>query len=409
VSDPDPSLIKIYVDGQEQTLTTDVETGWSNNNGPSVGPSPGGFKGDMDELAVFNRKITKEEALKIYQRQSPYFSGRFDSQIFDAGKIADWSKLAWKTPQPYGKRLLSSNESLYSHGNINSSGLVRLWHLDDDGSSLNGSHSGGVLFEQPGQIDKAARFDGVDDVISEPDADELDLTDGELTLLAWIHPMSFGASNRGRIFDNMDSGTGGYAFRVTELMTLPSNGLALHIEGGGTYVSDANIIDISRWQLVAVTLSSGTLTFYVNGAQRGTVGSVPTPTASNRPLTIGNNGSLDSGFEGLIDEAAIFSRALSQQEIKNIYERGAMRLKFQVRSCTDNVCSSETWKGPDGTADTFFSELLNSTPAFPLFNPTNYGGANRYFQYRTYFESDLPTKVPEISDVSIEAKGQASD
>lgn len=102
-----------------------------------------------------------------------------------------------------------------------------------------------------------------------------------------------------------------------------------------------------------------------------------------------------SKWHGIIDEIAIWNRALDANEITQLYQRGASRLKFQVRSCDDDHCIGETWKGPDGTSSTYFSELLNmSTQAFTpsgtvnkdlpvmtLSNFTSPPSANRYFQY----------------------------
>jgi hypothetical protein len=113
-------------------------------------------------------------------------------------------------------------------------------------------------------------------------------------------------------------------------------------------------------------------------------------------------------FSGLIDEVAIWNRALHANEVAQFYRRGANRIKFQVRTCTAADCSDDSvganWKGPDGTVHSYFSELnsnssplnmtadvLKALPALTLSGFTSPIGTSRYFQYRTILESDDAT------------------
>jgi hypothetical protein len=91
-----------------------------------------------------------------------------------------------------------------------------------------------------------------------------------------------------------------------------------------------------------------------------------------------------------------------------LYRRGANRIEYQVRSCPDALCStSSSWIGPDGTNQTYFSELNNNLvqsaggdltssdavqATLPTMNFSAFGALtiapNRYFQYRAIMESD---------------------
>ncbi|MBX9702707.1 MAG: hypothetical protein K2X39_01005, partial [Silvanigrellaceae bacterium] len=71
-------------------------------------------------------------------------------------------------------------------------------------------------------------------------------------------------------------------------------------------------------------------------------------------------------------------RALSSEEILQLYRRGANQVKLQYRICSDASCSTNpSWVGPDGTDDTYFTEEYNTTPqaASSGLNPTSTGGA----------------------------------
>jgi len=116
-------------------------------------------------------------------------------------------------------------------------------------------------------------------------------------------------------------------------------------------------------------------------------------------------------FKGEIDEVAIWSRALHADEVKQLYRRGANRIKYQVRTCTAADCSDNaTWLGNDNTNGTYFSELHNYAPY--NYDVDNCSATNliltgspsllfdcftaalsnltsqQYFQYRAILESD---------------------
>ncbi len=137
-------------------------------------------------------------------------------------------------------------------------------------------------------------------------------------------------------------------------------------------------------------------------------------------LTQGGIGTLGGAhFNGLIDEIAIWNRALcdgtnicATNEILELYRHGVNRIKYQVRSCSDSTCTtgSPTWIGSDGTNQTYFSEnnnnliakdggdltssdsVLTTLPSmtfssFPSLT-SSVLPTNRYFQYRAILESN---------------------
>ena len=94
--------------------------------------------------------------------------------------------------------------------------------------------------------------------------------------------------------------------------------------------TDAGLVAAGVWQHVAMTRSySGTIatvTFYVNGVPVGSSSQDIGPTvASSDPVWIARDGyhtlyTTQGSFSGLMDEVAIFNRALSPSEMANIYE-----------------------------------------------------------------------------------------
>jgi len=114
-----------------------------------------------------------------------------------------------------------------------------------------------------------------------------------------------------------------------------------------------------------------------------------------------HTGSSGSNYEydGVIDEVASYNRDLDAGEIAARYKRGATRLKYQVRSCDDEGCDTESYIGPDGTSGTFYSELQNGGLGLPSLSLTNVS-ANRYFQYQAILETINSGLTPELKSVT---------
>lgn len=67
--------------------------------------------------------------------------------------------------------------------------------------------------------------------------------------------------------------------------------------------------------------SNSTLKLYVNGVEAGSVTASGTATDTNGDFAIGRNGSNAAlYFDGLVDDVAIFNRALSASEVLQLYE-----------------------------------------------------------------------------------------
>ncbi|MBT5095583.1 MAG: hypothetical protein HOM21_15135, partial [Halobacteriovoraceae bacterium] len=103
-----------------------------------------------------------------------------------------------------------------------------------------------------------------------------------------------------------------------------------------------------------------------------------------------------------VDEIAIWKRGLSTVEMKALYYRGVKRLKAQVRGCVSSDCSTGQFVGPDGTANSFFSEANNSSAEMPSPQtmPANLNG--KYFQYKLFFETAPGLSSPGLSEATIE-------
>ncbi len=151
----------------------------------------------------------------------------------------------------------------------------------------------------------ALKFDGVNDYISIPDANNLDITTN-YTIEAWINVSSFTA----------------LAGIVSKYQTVGSNGYLLRLGSSGTFSGIGfdgmetvdGILQAGKWYHIAATKSGGTRSLYVNGVAQTLTGTGITTAVNTDELRIGSdfNGRY---FNGMIDEVRIWNTARTSTEI----------------------------------------------------------------------------------------------
>ena len=93
----------------------------------------------------------------------------------------------------------------------------------------------------------------------------------------------------------------------------------------GSRTSNYEIISVSglssnTWYHAVATLKAGTGRLYLNGIQVGSNTNMQAPNStSGSQLAIGEAKRVSAHFEGLIDEVAIFNRAITASEVQHIY------------------------------------------------------------------------------------------
>ncbi len=199
-------------------------------------------------------------------------------------------------------------------------GLVGYWSFDEGSGTTAYDYSGynnhGTLYNGPqwvdGKLGKALSFDGVNDYISVPHNGNLNITGG-ITIEAWLNPNTSQSSIWVSI---VGKGTGSWTPDIWNYLLGLEYLKPRIVYGGGLTASQA--IPSNSWSYVVFIgdSSSNRLKIYINGVlvSQGTMTSMPTTNTNSIRIT-GNN-----YFNGLIDEVRIYNRALSDQEIKAIYE-----------------------------------------------------------------------------------------
>ena len=214
--------------------------------------------------------------------------------------------------------------------------LLAYWKMDDNAdtttvtdSSIYANHGSAqrntsalstVAWLPTGRISSVLSFNGSTDYISVPDRDEWTFA-GDFTIALWAKFNTFNSNWWESAFIGHDEGGGDtnkwiFSYDSTNNYTMfhiKGAGLGPTIIRGNTWTAVAGV-----WYFVAVSRTGSTYTFYRDGGNDGSeINATVIPNAATQ-LTIGWSEG-DRKFDGAIDNVMIFSRALSQKEIEDLY------------------------------------------------------------------------------------------
>ena len=96
-----------------------------------------------------------------------------------------------------------------------------------------------------------------------------------------------------------------------------------YINSGGINVNTP--APLNKRVHLAATFDSTTMKIYVDGVLKATKAIDPVSRiVSNRPLAIGEGTATGAGFYGLVDDARIYNRVLTDAEVKTLFTNGPM-------------------------------------------------------------------------------------
>ena len=318
--------VEMYVNGvlEATTLIPGVTRG-TNSNPLTIGASAQWagryFDGRIDEPALYNRALSATEIASVMNGGS-YTQTAGTTTV--AGTLTAASTNIQAGSVTLGAEAISHVVSLYKgEGNAN-----------DSADGNNGSFQNGATTTTSGKIGSAFSFDGVNDFVEIPDSTNLSVT-GQLSLSAWVNPVTLtpASGSDAQVILAKYNTTIDQPSYVYEILP-DGRVLAAVFASEPVYRSvttNASVVGAGVFTHVAATFnpSNQALKIFVNGAEvpvtldpgSGTVASILDSTATLRigALTGVNGGGNEKNyFNGRIDEAAIFDRALSASEIANI-------------------------------------------------------------------------------------------
>jgi hypothetical protein len=221
------------------------------------------------------------------------------------------------------------------------------WYRFDEGSGTIAQdetlRNNGTLVNGPQWVDgkdgKALSFDGVDDYITIPDSPSLSPTSG-ITISAWVRLNAAGTNWQPISFKEGPEG------RAWWFGFFPGNPARIHWSNGGLSSWDLSCdipSALNTWRYIVVTYQSGGIgrKIFVDGTL------ICSDTATGNLLDTSGSVYIGGGgwqpINGTIDEVRIYNRALSEEEIKLLYQQGigkfASPASWDASSCPVKVYS----------------------------------------------------------------------
>src|SRR3989338_8040792 len=308
----DGSNMRIYVNGAlDNTLAQSGTLNTSNNglrfaDSSLAGPCGSGlFNGLVDDVRIYNRAVSAGEVGQLYQQGAAKVN-KSPTSLLTNGLVGYWTFDGATTTWSSATAGITGDLS----GNFNT------------GTLTNMSQSTNPAI---GKIGQGLKFDGSNDYVNAGSGSSVNVT-GAITACFWVKTSSSGMS--GVMGNRGGSGNGGYV-----IMLRGEEGGGVNYRIGFTYFgvldwysSNNAYIANNQWQhLCVVNPATGNIRFYANGAQHSTAASANSGTSSDQPLYVGawnNSGTPANYFNGLIDDVRIYNRALSANEVKQLYNIG---------------------------------------------------------------------------------------
>lgn len=292
----------IYADGalQPSTANSDSTSGGYDTDtstallGARGSGSDAFFTGGLDEVRIYNRALTAAEIQGQYDSVKPENINSSATQAQGVGRLDSGLAGYWK----------------FDDG---TSGATPTTAVDASTNGNNGTLIGGPTWTS-GPIGSAINFDGSDDrVVVAAGTGVIDAKQ-DVTLSAWINPQS--ATYRGIIYKGEPGCSEGTAKYMLEL-----NGYFYFYMGGSSISTGPADISptLNQWQHIVATNSAGGSAIYLNGVRVASGATLPTPSSGSQDWWLSGCNS----FPGKIDEVRIYNRALSSDEVSQLYRLNA--------------------------------------------------------------------------------------
>ena len=398
VYDAAAKMVKFYVNGaffSSTRYTTAVSSALI--NGLHIGSWGGGdrfFGGKMDELRFYSRALSDTEINNLYNLRNPSFT--ITARAGAGGTISPSGAVVVQqgsnqtftiTPNPFYQisqvTVNSVNQgaiTTYTFTNVQANhtisatftaitgDMVAWWKFDEtsgttasdsSGNGKNGTLNGSCTWVA-GKINNAVNIPGGTSYVSVPNSINSGVTN--FSISAWVYMNSESANMR--IFD-FGSSTTSY-MEMTPLHAASSGKYQFVIRTSSTTktVTGTAALPVGSWQFVTVTLSSQTLTLYLNGAQVGQITNCsinPNSLGSTTKNYIGKSQTTSHpNLNGKVNDFRFYKRTLTTAEISALYNSD-MFAYYMFDETSGSTVSDSSGNGRNGTANGGYSWVAGKT------------------------------------------------
>jgi hypothetical protein len=210
---------------------------------------------------------------------------------------------------------------------LSQEGVLAIWLLDegkgDKVTDASGNSHDGKFVGSPawvsGKFGTALSFDGQDDFVQMNDPVVGQIVD--FTMGCWVKP----SGTQKAYAELLDCHSNSHGIGIEQVASNANLFIAFFGSGVWEGVADASAVQLKadEWNHFAYKREKTTKTIYLNGkaAKEETVSGNPVLAATDN-FRIGNWTGGTREFKGIIDEAFVFSRSLSQDEIVSVMQSG---------------------------------------------------------------------------------------
>jgi len=306
----DGNNVKLYIDGQLiGTVTAAVNIYYESDEitiGRDGGVSSRYFTGQMDELKIYNRALTEQEIIAQYNS--------IHGHMINMDPSTDWVEGAKQNPQQL-------------------------------------------------PLGKALDFDGSNDYVVIPDHDGLDFSyNQDFSVSFWIKDN--GPNDNQDTILRKWAGSGGYPYGFDYRSVTGSIAFARWDTTNGPSTGVGTIpINDGLWHHVVGVKNGSNMTIYIDTKTNASTTDTTTGTTTNSSslcISAACNGA--NYYKGQIDEIKIYNYALTTNEIKTEYNRGAALVLGAGKNEADTAASSLVgwWKMDEGSGFSAFDSSGNN-------------------------------------------------
>lgn len=317
----DGSVVIVYIDGaynKQYNLSTYTNLNTDTRFGASSDGANYQFRGKIDGIRIYDAALSAAEIKKHYEgdfSSDPtanlkgcwHFDGTTGSTLYDSSGD-DNNGTIYGATYKLCDRLdvgLVAHWKLGKGTQTGASTQADITHNNNDGTLYNTIYG----TDNQGNVDSACDLSGTSSYIACGADSSLDITD-EITISMWIRPDSVAEYT----ISKNDQSAADHQYAIYLSST------ARYYPGGNPI---SGTITNSVWSHLVFTRTGGNGQFYINGVASGSSAACSMPSRPTFPVRLGCRWNVGTTphlcFNGKIDEVRIYSRALSIDEIKQLY------------------------------------------------------------------------------------------
>jgi hypothetical protein len=357
------------------------------------------FKGKLDDIAIYNRALTQTEITQLYTNCIATTSST-NLTIPSTSLPYTWNGLTFNAAGSQTKTLTNVggcdstatlnltviNTALPSY--LPANGLVGWWPFngnanDESGNGNNATVNGAILVgDRFGDSTNAYSFDGLDDFISS--SPNLPINSAPRSVVSWFKTntiyINTSQYNHVQCINGWGSSTSGKVIFPQNIVA-PSGKAWFETGSSSNSIYSNNSVNNFQWHQIVTTYNgSGTsIKLYIDGLLQDSTNNLILNTY-NSNFIIGNAPWANIPFRGLIDDVAIYNRALTSSEITSLYNSSQNTIKLNLTAflegsytgssmtATPNIINAAI---PNSIADSIIVELHASTSPYATMYSSN--------------------------------------